>query len=76
MNRPVHPCKKDCELRSSTCHNNTCPYGWAEYEEEMRKYDEEKGKELYYGVGKSTLTAAKKVGSHAKTMRMKRKNQF
>lgn len=74
--KPVHPCKKDCEYRSPHCHNETCPFGWMKYERELKEFDEQKKKELYLGVGESTLTAAKKVGSHAKTMRMKRKNQF
>lgn len=44
MDKPKSPCKKDCEFRSAKCHNESCPYGWAEYEEQKRIYDIENAK--------------------------------
>ena len=40
MGLPSPPCRKDgkeCELRGSeVCHTDKCPYGWAEFQEQVR----------------------------------------
>lgn len=37
MNRPDNPCKKDCPLRSATCHP-TCP-AYKQYQKDLREYN-------------------------------------
>lgn len=74
--KPVHPCKKDCEYRSANCHNETCPFGWAEYEQEKKEIESAKTKDFVSGVSISTLTAAGKSGARKKFLSRKRENKF
>lgn len=39
-----YPCTKDCKFRHKSCHNESCPLGWSDYE---RGYLEEKRKDSY-----------------------------
>lgn len=40
--RPKAPCSRNagkCDLRGTeVCHNDRCPYGWAEYEKKSREW--------------------------------------
>lgn len=37
LKQPKPPCN-GCEERTSNCHNESCPYGWAEYEAAHEAY--------------------------------------
>lgn len=37
MRRPKPPCL-DCDCRTDHCHNESCPYGWTEYQNANKAY--------------------------------------
>lgn len=76
MERPICPCKQDCDARSARCHNETCPYGYGEYEKQMKVWVAEKDKEFAKRPANATMTAGKKSNIHNDFMRRKRSNKF
>ena len=76
MEKPKSPCRKDCELRSAHCHNETCPHGWAEYERQVAEFVAyvEKQQDHYYAT--RPLTAARKNLGHRNAMKRKRNGKF
>lgn len=75
MDKPKSPCKKDCEFRSAKCHNESCPYGWAEYEEQRKKWIEYCQKRFNLHCGSEPITIARKQLGHRNQLAKKRKNK-
>lgn len=72
MNKPKSPCRAGCEYRSANCHNESCPYGWAEYERKALEFAEKvnDNRDLYYKT--MPITAARRQISHSNCMKKKR----
>ena len=72
MDKPKPPCRKGCEYRSANCHNETCPYGWVEYEKQNIEFSNKmvEMRERYYAT--RPITEANKQFNHQVLMQKKR----
>lgn len=73
MDKPKTPCRRDCEFRSASCHNESCPYGWAEYERqsiEFAKYVDQK-REMHFAT--RPITDANRRYCHKVVMNKKQR---
>ena len=66
MDKPVSPCRADCPDRNEHCHNESCPHGWADYEEQKKAWHAWRHDQI--GKGKPTdtgspMTAARRAGA-------------
>lgn len=72
MDKPKNPCRSDCEYRSANCHNETCPYGWAEYEKQKAIFLDHIQREQDWYYATMPLTEARKRIGHRNILKKKR----
>ena len=67
------PCTQDCDMREplkkkyGNCHNEHCPYGWMEYDEQRHKdYAEHAAKTVLYQSSPARIRIARKRLEEAK----------
>ena len=72
MDKPKPPCRKGCEYRSANCHNETCPYGWAEYEKQNIEFSNKMMEMRERCYATRPITEANKQFNHQVVMQKKR----
>ena len=75
MDKPKNPCRKDCEFRSASCHNESCHYGLADYERQSIEFADMvmENRNRYFAT--RPITEANRQYTHKMVMKKKQKGR-